>query len=62
MQVLKSQYTEKEGYFIRKPNFFRFKSPGDGLDPYLSIKVENKSCVLAANPKNKQVSCLVAEQ
>lgn len=55
MQALKSQYTEKEGYLIRKPKMFMFKDPGDDLEPYLSIKVEDEGCLMAADPENKQV-------
>ena len=55
MQALKSQYTEKEGYLIRKPKIFTFKDPGDGSEPYLSIKVEDVGCAMAADPENKQV-------
>ena len=33
-----------------------FKDPGDTLEPYLSIKAENKGCVMAADPKHKKVS------
>lgn len=64
MQALKSQYTEKDGYyFVTKPKPFRFKDPGDDLEPYLLIKVEHKGCVMAANPENKQVKyyCSVIE-
>ena len=56
MQTLKSQYTEKEGFLIRKPKMFTFKDPGDTSDPYLSIKAEDDGCVMAADPKNKKVS------
>ena len=57
MQALKSQYTEKEGYVIRKPKIFLFEDPGDGLEPYLSITMdEYKGCFVAANPQNKQVN------
>ena len=51
MQLLKSQYTEEEGYYIRKPpKVFTFK------ESYLSIKVKDEGCVMAADPKNKTVS------
>ena len=56
VQSLRSQYTEEEGYLIRKPKSFTLRDPGDGSEPYLSIQVEDERCVAAANPKNKQVS------
>ena len=56
MQALKSQYTEKDGYFIRKPKIFTFKDPEDDSDPYLSIKTDAEGFVMAADPKNKKVS------
>ena len=56
MQALKSQYTEKHGYFIRKPKMFTFKDPGDDSEPYLSIKTDAEGFVMAADPKNKKVS------
>ena len=57
MQILKSQYTEKEGYYIRKPpKVFTFKDLGDTSESYLSIKVKDDGCVMSADPKNKKVS------
>lgn len=56
MQALKSQYTEKEGYFVRKPRLFKFKDLGGGMEPCLSIKVKDEVCVVAAVPENKQVN------
>ena len=58
IQALKSQYTEKEGYCIRKPKMFIFKDLEDGLEPYLLIKAEDEKCVMAADPKNKKVNDL----
>ena len=56
MQMLKSQYTEKEGYYIRRPpKMFAFKDSGDTSDSCLSIKVKDEGCVMAADPENKQV-------
>ena len=61
VQALKSQYTDKlhtEGYFIGKPNLFTFKDPGNGLEPCLLINIKDdlEGCLMAAKPKNKQVS------
>ena len=55
MQLLKSQYTEKEGYYIRNsPKVFTFKDSGD--NSCLSIKVKDEGCVTSADPENKKVS------
>ena len=60
MQILKSQYTEKEGYYIRRPpKMFTFKDSGDTSESYLSIKVKDDGCVMAADPENKQVRELI---
>ena len=57
MQILKSQYTEKEGYYIRKPpKVFTFKDSGDTSKSCLSIQVKDEGCVMSADPKNKKVS------
>ena len=57
MQLLKSQYTEKEGYYIRKsPKVFTFKDSGDASKSFLSIEVKNEGCVMSADPENKKVS------
>ena len=57
MQILKSQYTEREGYYIRKPpKVFIFKDSGDTSDACLSVEVKGDGCVISADPKNKKVS------
>ena len=54
MQILKSQYTEKEGYYIRKPpKVFTFK---DTSESCLSVEVKDDGCVMSADPKNKKAS------
>ena len=58
MQALQSQYKHSEGYSIRSPKLFKFKDPGDGSDPCLSIEVEDdpEKFITAADPNNRQVS------
>ena len=55
MQILKSQYTENEGYYNRKPpKMFTFRDSGDTS---LSIEVQDiEGCVMSADPRNKKVS------
>ena len=56
MQLLKSQYTEREGYYIRRPpKVFTFKDSGDSSESSLLIQVRDEGCVMAADPENKLV-------
>ena len=62
MQILKSQYTEKEGYYIRSPKMFTFKDSGDTSESCLSLKVKDVGCVMAADPENKMVRELIIKR
>ena len=59
MQLLKSQYTEDEGYYIRRPpKVFAFEVSGDTSisESCLSVEVKNEGCLrMAADPENKLV-------